>query len=272
MRIALSLFCSWLRSSWQLTTRPVGLCVIRTAESVVFTDWPPGPLDRNTSISRSFGSISTSTSSASGSTATVAALVWIRPWLSVSGTRCTRCGPPSYFSRDHASSPFTTNETSRNPPCRTAGSTAPRASSRASRRSAGTCGTGRRPRGCASSPPSVPWITTMTFLPSFGIAREQQLLELRPRAVEPRFLGRRAHLRGSRASRRRPRRRASCGRRRARLRGAGTRRTPRRPASARRAGARRRASAAPVTGGVDLRQLRLELFELGFEIRRADRT
>ena len=92
------------------------MCVRRTAESVVFTDCPPGPLERKTSISMSFGSISTSISSASGSTATVAALVWIRPWLSVSGTRCTRCGPPSYFSRDHAVGPFTTNDTSRNPP------------------------------------------------------------------------------------------------------------------------------------------------------------
>ena len=34
-----------------------------------------------------------STSSASGSTATVAAEVWMRPPLSVAGTRCTRCTP-----------------------------------------------------------------------------------------------------------------------------------------------------------------------------------
>ncbi len=85
---------------------------MRTAESVVFTDCPPGPLDLNTSIWRSLGSISTSTSSASGSTATVAALVWIRPWLSVSGTRCTRCGPPSYLNHRQASSPFTAKVTS----------------------------------------------------------------------------------------------------------------------------------------------------------------
>ena len=42
---------------------------------------------------------STSTSSASGRTRTPAADVWIRPWLSVSGTRCTRCTPPSNFKR-----------------------------------------------------------------------------------------------------------------------------------------------------------------------------
>ena len=39
-----------------------------------------------------------SISSASGSTATVAADVWIRPPASVSGTRCTRCTPDSNFS------------------------------------------------------------------------------------------------------------------------------------------------------------------------------
>ncbi len=68
---------------------------MRTAESVVFTDWPPGPEERNTSMRRSAGSICRSTSSASGSTATVAADVWMRPWLSVSGTRCTRWTPDS---------------------------------------------------------------------------------------------------------------------------------------------------------------------------------
>ena len=39
--------------------------------------------------------MSMSTSSASGSTATVAVEVWMRPCDSVSGTRCTRCVPPS---------------------------------------------------------------------------------------------------------------------------------------------------------------------------------
>ena len=44
--IALALFWIWLRSFWQDTTIPVGRCVILTAESVVFTPCPPGPLDR----------------------------------------------------------------------------------------------------------------------------------------------------------------------------------------------------------------------------------
>jgi hypothetical protein len=44
--IADALFCSWDFSFWHETTTPVGMCVRRTAESVVFTDWPPGPLER----------------------------------------------------------------------------------------------------------------------------------------------------------------------------------------------------------------------------------
>ena len=99
-RSADSRFCSWLFSFCELTTMPLGRWVIRTAESVVFTLCPPGPDDRKTSIRRSFGSTLTSTSSASGSTRTPAADVWMRPWLSVTGTRCTRCTPPSNFSRD----------------------------------------------------------------------------------------------------------------------------------------------------------------------------
>ena len=56
-------------------------------------------------MSRSSGRISTSTSSASGMTATVAVEVWIRPCDSVTGTRCTRWTPDSCFSRPYASRP-----------------------------------------------------------------------------------------------------------------------------------------------------------------------
>jgi hypothetical protein len=45
----------------------------------------------------SAGLIWTSTSSASGITATVAVEVWMRPCASVAGTRCTRCTPDSYL-------------------------------------------------------------------------------------------------------------------------------------------------------------------------------
>ncbi len=104
-RSADSRFCSWLFSFCSDTVTPVGRWVIRTAESVVLTLCPPGPQERKTSMRRSFGSICTSTSSASGSTRTPAALVWMRPWLSVTGTRCTRCTPPSYFSRPYTGLP-----------------------------------------------------------------------------------------------------------------------------------------------------------------------
>ncbi len=82
---------------------------MRTAESVVLTHWPPGPPARYTSMRRSFSLISTSTSSASGSTATVAVEVWMRPWLSVLGTRCTRCTPLSNFMTEYTLSPLTLN-------------------------------------------------------------------------------------------------------------------------------------------------------------------
>ena len=62
------------------------MCVRRTAEYVVLTLCPPGPLEQNVSIRRSFSLIWMSTSSASGSTATVAVDVWIRPLASVAGT------------------------------------------------------------------------------------------------------------------------------------------------------------------------------------------
>ena len=68
---------------------------MRTAESVVLTLCPPGPPERMTSMRRSFGLMSISVSSTSGSTATVTAEVWIRPAASVAGTRCTRCTPLS---------------------------------------------------------------------------------------------------------------------------------------------------------------------------------
>src|SRR5918912_1158845 len=95
---------------------PVGMWVMRTAESVVFTLCPPGPEERKTSMRMSLSSILTSTSSASGSTATVAAEVWMRPWLSVAGTRWTRCTPDSQRIAPYAPSPCTLKITSLMPP------------------------------------------------------------------------------------------------------------------------------------------------------------
>ncbi|PRG12563.1 hypothetical protein C6Q21_06985 [Burkholderia multivorans] len=48
------------RSFWHCTTMPVGMCVIRTAESVLLMCWPPAPDARYVSIRRSAGLISTS--------------------------------------------------------------------------------------------------------------------------------------------------------------------------------------------------------------------
>src|SRR6266536_937290 len=105
-------------SSCMETTIPVGRWVTRTAESVVLTDWPPGPVERYTSVLRSAGSMWTSTSSASGRTFTPAAEVWMRPCDSVTGTRWTRCTPASNLSLDHAPLPWTEKMISLNPPSR----------------------------------------------------------------------------------------------------------------------------------------------------------
>ena len=72
---------------------------MRTALSVLLTCWPPAPEARKTSMRRSLSSISTSISSASGRTATVAAEVWMRPCVSVCGTRWTRWTPASNLRR-----------------------------------------------------------------------------------------------------------------------------------------------------------------------------
>ena len=114
--MALSLFLYWLRSSWQATTMPVGMWVMRMAEEVLFTCWPPAPEERNTCISMSAGFSWTSAVSISGRTATVAVEVWMRPPDSVSGTRWTRWTPLSYFRRDQAPSPSIVKEISFKPP------------------------------------------------------------------------------------------------------------------------------------------------------------
>ncbi|MNH38883.1 hypothetical protein D3C79_999780 [compost metagenome] len=74
--IALALFLCCERSSWHSTTMPVGKWVIRIAESVVLTCWPPAPEERKVSIFKSPALISgNSASGTSGITATVQAEV-----------------------------------------------------------------------------------------------------------------------------------------------------------------------------------------------------
>ena len=103
IRIADARFWCCERSFWQLTLMPVGLCVMRTALSVVLTCCPPAPPARKVSTTRSASLISSlpplplplPLSSAAGSTMTDAVDVCTRPKLSVAGTRCTRCTPLS---------------------------------------------------------------------------------------------------------------------------------------------------------------------------------
>ena len=61
--MATSLFLCCDRSFWHDVTMPVGKCVMRTAESVTLTCWPPAPLDRKVSIRKSFSGMSISISS-----------------------------------------------------------------------------------------------------------------------------------------------------------------------------------------------------------------
>ena len=134
----------------------------------MLTLWPPGPVDVDVLISRSSGLISISTGSASGITATVAADVWMRPCASVLGTRCTRWTPPSYFSCEYAPWPCTSNAILSKPPF-SLGETSttsifqpffsahlPYIRKRSAANSA------------ASSPPSAPWISTITSRSSLG--------------------------------------------------------------------------------------------------------
>ena len=112
--------------------------------------------------------MSTSTSSASGRISTVADDVWIRPWLSVTGTRCTRCGPPSNFSRLHAVSPRTTIVTWLKPPRSLASSASTSTDQPLFAAYARYISYRSRANRLASSPPSAPRISTITELPSFG--------------------------------------------------------------------------------------------------------
>ena len=71
--MASALFWICDRSFWQETTMPVGRWVIRTAESVVLTPWPPGPDERKTSTRMSDSWISMwSVCSTTGRTSTPA--------------------------------------------------------------------------------------------------------------------------------------------------------------------------------------------------------
>ena len=58
MSQAVARFLCCERSCWQATTMPDGICVMRTAESVRFTCWPPAPEARKVSMRQSDSLIS----------------------------------------------------------------------------------------------------------------------------------------------------------------------------------------------------------------------
>ena len=62
--IALSRLACWLRSVWLSTTIPLGTWVMRIADSVLLTCWPPAPQERKVSTFRSAGLISIGSPSA----------------------------------------------------------------------------------------------------------------------------------------------------------------------------------------------------------------
>ena len=87
---------------------PVGRCVMRTAESVLFTCWPPAPLERYVSMRRSDSSISIGASSGrSGATTTCAKAVCRRCAESNGDRRTSRWTPRSALSVPYAFSPLT---------------------------------------------------------------------------------------------------------------------------------------------------------------------
>src|SRR5260370_252371 len=77
MFIADARFLCWDRLPCMLTTLPVGIWVMRIADSVLLTCWPPAPCKRMASIHKSSLLMPTSTSSTSGATPTVAAAVGV---------------------------------------------------------------------------------------------------------------------------------------------------------------------------------------------------
>ena len=111
---------------------------------------------------------STSTSSTSGSTATVAAEVWILPLDSVSGTRCTLCAPLSYLSLEYAPFPFMRRTASLMPPSPVSLSSISSVFQRL--RSAYLVYILKRsaPNSAASSPPVPALISRITFFSSLG--------------------------------------------------------------------------------------------------------
>ena len=133
---------------------------MRTAESVLFTCWPPAPLERYVSMRRSDSSISTGASSGrSGATTTCANAVCRRCAASNGESRTSRWTPRSAFSVPYAFSPLTATVADLRP----ASSPGLASSTSASKpRSADQRRYMRRSmsaQSCASVPPVPAWIS-----------------------------------------------------------------------------------------------------------------
>ena len=108
--IAFARFCSWLRSSCDEATSPLGRWMRRTADDVLLMCWPPAPEARKTSIFSSLSGISTSATSAStGYTSTAAKLVCRLALPSNGLMRTRRCVPRSDVISPKAYRPYTVN-------------------------------------------------------------------------------------------------------------------------------------------------------------------
>ena len=91
---------------------PVGMWVIRMAESVLFTFWPPAPELRNVSMRTSAGlTLISMSSSTSGYTKTEAKEVCLRALESKGEMRTRRCTPTSALRNPKAWSPRAMKDT-----------------------------------------------------------------------------------------------------------------------------------------------------------------
>src|SRR3978361_375400 len=97
---ACALFLCCERPAWQTTATPVGICVSRTADSVLLTCWPPAPPERMVSTRTSDSAISILIElSTTGKIATLENELGGRALKSNGETRTSRCTPASVFSQ-----------------------------------------------------------------------------------------------------------------------------------------------------------------------------
>src|ERR1700730_12843947 len=103
MSQACALFLCCERPAWHTTATPVGICVSRTADSVLLTCWPPAPPERMVSTRTSDSAISIlMLLSTPGKIATDENEVCLRALESNGEIRTSRCTPASVLSQPYA--------------------------------------------------------------------------------------------------------------------------------------------------------------------------